>query len=349
VSEDVWSEQDTTPDAIEAAMRAMLRTRHAENEQLAPARVLNLVVVVDREWKGEISNRLERAGRYHGSRTILCAVEDRRTTLDAFATVSYDNPEDRLGVMWEKIEIDMGPEHLPTLQTIIDPIIISALPTVLWVPHRHDDAVHALLGLIDVMLLDSDDLDDPAEAFARAEHLREHAYVVDLAWLRTTPWRERLAATFDLPERLESLREIDELEIRHRETSMASALLLAGWLTSRLDWHESRLRLWDGRIAGQAQDGRSDVIVSLQTAEQEAPGLAGVTVSCGDGMSLSLQRGNGGLDAVEHDPDGADRSWKILGASRGEGGILGEGVRQALLRDPTYVPALEAARELCPA
>jgi hypothetical protein len=36
----------------------------------------------------------------------------------------------------------------------------------------------------------------------------------------------------------------------------------------------------------------------------------------------------------------------VLGASRGEGGILGEGVRQALLRDPTYGPALGAAREL---
>jgi hypothetical protein len=35
--------------------------------------------------------------------------------------------------------------------------------------------------------------------------------------------------------------------------------------------------------------------------------------------------------------------WRLLGASRGEGGILGEGVRQALLRDPTYTPALQAA------
>ena len=35
-----------------------------------------------------------------------------------------------------------------------------------------------------------------------------------------------------------------------------------------------------------------------------------------------------------------------MGASRGEGGILGEGIRQALLRDPTYVPSLRAARGL---
>jgi hypothetical protein len=51
VSEDVWSERDTNPDAIEAALREMLRERHAANEALAPARVLNLVVVVDRSWK----------------------------------------------------------------------------------------------------------------------------------------------------------------------------------------------------------------------------------------------------------------------------------------------------------
>jgi hypothetical protein len=32
-----------------------------------------------------------------------------------------------------------------------------------------------------------------------------------------------------------------------------------------------------------------------------------------------------------------------MGASRGEPGILGEGIRQALLRDPGYGPALSAS------
>jgi glucose-6-phosphate dehydrogenase assembly protein OpcA len=350
VSEDVWSEQDTNPDSIEAALRELLRERHAANEALAPARVINLIVLVDREWKGEIANRLERAGRYHGSRTVLCAVEEKRTTLDAVATVSYDEPKgSSLGVMHESVEIDLGPEHLRALQTICDPVLVSELPTVLWSPHGHPEAVDAVCPLVDVMLLDSDDVDDPVEAFARAERLRKHAYIVDLAWLRTTPWRERLAATFDLPERLETLREIEELEIRHRETSMASALLLAGWLSSRLQWERSHLRLWDGRLVSNAPDGSGEVVVSLHTAEQEAPGLAGVTVTTADGTSLSLQRGQGGLDAIERDGEGNERGWKILGASRGEGGILGEGIRQALLRDPTYLPALEAARGLCPA
>ena len=78
VSEDVWTEQDTTPDAIESALRELLRQRHAANPSLVPARVLNLVVIADRDWLGEISNRLERVGRYRASRTILCKVEKGR-------------------------------------------------------------------------------------------------------------------------------------------------------------------------------------------------------------------------------------------------------------------------------
>ena len=38
--------------------------------------------------------------------------------------------------------------------------------------------------------------------------------------------------------------------------------------------------------------------------------------------------------------------WTVMGASRGEAGILGEGIRQALLRDPTYRPALDAANAM---
>jgi glucose-6-phosphate dehydrogenase assembly protein OpcA len=350
VSEDVWSAQDTNPDAIEAALRELLRERHAANEALAPARVLNLVVIVDREWKGEIANRLGRVGRYHASRTVLCAVEEGRTALDAIATVSYEEPRDgTLGVMHENVEIDLGPQHLRALQTIVDPVLIGEIPTVVWSPHGHPEAVEALLPLVDVMLIDSDDIDEPTEAFARAEHLREYAYIVDLAWLRTTPWRERLAATFDLPERLAELSEITEVEVRHQNASMASALLLAGWLASRLHWQHSRLARSGGRAAGQVRKGEGDVIVSLESAPQDAPGLVGVTVASAQGDSLSLQRGAGGLDATERRADGTEREWKILGASRGEGGILGEGVRQALLRDPTYLPALDAARELAPA
>lgn len=349
MSEDVWSERNTNPDAIESALRELLRERHAANQSLAPARVLNLIVIVDREWKGEVANRLERVGRYHASRTLLCAVEVGRSSLDATAVMHYDEQQGGSGVMHEQVEIDMGPAHLDRIDTIVDPVLVSEIPTVVWSPHGHDEAVRSLAGMTDVLLLDSDDVLEPAAALERAGEALRSSYVVDLAWLRTTPWRERLAASFDPPGRLKLVSHLRELTVRHRATSTASALLLAGWLASRLHWEPASLAA-AGReeLRGRAARNGDSVAIALDAVAQESPGLAGVTVSCATGFSLSLDRAKGGLCARQSSPDGDDKVWQVLGASRGEGGILGEGVRQALLRDPTYGPALTAARSFCP-
>ena len=124
-TDDVWSEQDTTPADISAALRELLTQRHAETEAFVPARVLNLVVIVDREWRGEIQNRLDRVGSYHASRTILCSVEEGRSTIDGWAsmTAEEDLSEGELAVAHEQVVIDIGPRHLQNLDTIVDPIL----------------------------------------------------------------------------------------------------------------------------------------------------------------------------------------------------------------------------------
>jgi glucose-6-phosphate dehydrogenase assembly protein OpcA len=347
--DDVWSAQDTTPDAIEAALRRLLRERHGTHQELAEARVLNLIVVVDRAWKGEIANRLERVGRYHASRTILCAIEEGRETLDAVAVMRYDpSPGGCLSVMHERVEIDIGPAHVSRLDTIVDPVKMADLTTLLWAPHGHHEAIAALAGMCDVILLDSDEDLDPGSGLSQAAELLRSAYVVDLAWLRTTPWRERLAASFDLPDRRTALGRVRELAIRHRPSSQASAMLLTGWLASRLHWQVGEFYSANGagrRGSALLDRGRWEVKIALEPHDQEAPGLAGVTVGWGKDSSLSLDRAVGGLLARERG-GGDAREWRVLGASRGEAGILGEGVRQALLRDPTYGPALSAAREM---
>lgn len=347
MSEDVWSEQATSPDAIEVALRELLRERHAANRALAPARVLNLVVVVDRESKGEISSRLDRVGRYHASRTILCSVEEGRRTLDAVATITYDEPVDGgISPIRERVDIDLGPEHLRHLDTVVDPVLVSELPTMLWSPHAHEEAVQALLPLTDVILVDSDAREDDQD-LVRAARLRESAYVVDLAWLRTIPWRERLAASFDLPERADALPRLEQLTIRHHDGSLASASLLGGWLASRLGWDTEPISCSPGegcRSVARADHDRR-IEIRLVPVDQDVPGLAGVTVAWGGGCSVSLDRGPGGLH-VRECRHGEERSWRVLGASRGEGRILGEGVRQALLRDITYPDALDQALAL---
>jgi glucose-6-phosphate dehydrogenase assembly protein OpcA len=355
VSEARWAEADTTPEHIDAALRELLREEHAADENLVPARVLNLIVVADREWRGEVVNRLERLGEYHPSRTILCTVAEGRHHLDATATVSGDGAgEGRVGVLRESVEIEMGPTHLSRVDTIIDPVIISELPTLLWSPHNHDDAVEALLGLIDVILIDTDDpvyFDGPGAALSRAMELSNSSvYVVDLAWLRTVPWRERLAGSFENPSRREALRSLKRVFVRYNPASVVSAVLLVGWLASRVGWEPSALeQAPGGALRGTAKrEGGGSISLEFTPVPQGTRGIAGVTVTGDSGFSLSLDRGPGGLVAREQRAGVKPQQWRMFGTSRGEGGILGDGVRQALLRDETYRPALEAARSLTP-
>ena len=83
VTDALWSEQDTTPEAVDRALRELLIQRHSENEAYVPARVLNMIVFVDRAWSGEIANRLRGVGRYNASCMVVRSYEPRRTQLDA--------------------------------------------------------------------------------------------------------------------------------------------------------------------------------------------------------------------------------------------------------------------------
>jgi glucose-6-phosphate dehydrogenase assembly protein OpcA len=299
---------------------------------------------VDREWRGEVANRLDRVGRFHPSRTILCAVEPGRTTMDAWATIARSETQDpgSIAVCEERVEITLGPRHLERLETIVDPLVVTDLSTVVWSPHGHP--IDSLLPLVQVVLLDSVEEHDAREAIGRASSLLESVYVVDLAWLRSTPWRERIAATFDPPLWRGELAHIDSVAVRCRADSTVSAVLLLGWLSSRLGWNAEELVRQNGSMLAHATTRRRDVRLRVEHTDQSVPGLSGITIGTDTGMELSLDRGPGGLAAKRRTADGHESSWVVLGASRGEAGILGEGIRQALLRDPTYGPALLSAR-----
>jgi glucose-6-phosphate dehydrogenase assembly protein OpcA len=344
--EGVWSEQDTTPAAVESALRGLLVEAHTEEHGYVPARVLNTIIIVDRQFKGEIANRLERVGRYHPSRTILVAVEPRRKTMDAHVQIAVEHADGGITVGTESVEIDIGTEHIGVLDTIVDPLLVPDLTVLAWAPHGHRDAIDALRRLVTVVLIDSAQQMNATDAIKRAASVADDAYVVDLAWLRSTPWRERIAATFDPPAWRSSLREISGISVTARDDSVVAGVLLLGWLSCRLGWEASELIKQDGVYMGSAHGKRQDIKIKLYAqADLDVPGLSGVQIETASGTKLTLDRGPGGLQAKRTTRDGKESTWVVLGASRGESGILGEGIRQALLRDPTYRPALECARQ----
>ena len=73
-----------------------------------------------------------------------------------------------------------------------------------------------------------------------------------------------------------------------------------------------------------------------------------MTLETASGRHSSSTAAPAACSAHYRNRKGDEREWTVLGASRGEAGILGEGIRQALLRDPTYGPALDAANAFAP-
>jgi glucose-6-phosphate dehydrogenase assembly protein OpcA len=353
-SEAVWSAEGTTPDAIEAALRDLVNQRHAENGGYVPARALNMIAFVESQFSGEVANRLAGVGRYHASRLVVFSYEQNRTRLDARAIVSSEGEpgEGEIALLRETVIVEIGERHLDDLTTIADPLVVTDLATLLWSPHGYPEAVDALLELAQAVLIDSVDEPSWREAVQRSCELRKRAYVVDLAWLRSTPWRERLASAFDPPQMREELGRIETLAIRHHPESTVAALLLVGWLATRLGWEVQPLGTNGGSaLTGTVVANAGDQTIAIrleQAPEQDVRGLQSVAIATSSGRRLALRRGAGGLRARSRDAQGREREWTILGSSRGEGRILGEGIRQALLRDPTYGPALQAAETMVP-
>src|SRR3954451_3768801 len=286
VSDSHWSAQATTPADIEAALRAMLKERHSENAGYVPARSLNLVCIVDKQWSGEIANRLRHVGHAHAARTIVCAVEPKRTTIDAVATIASDvHPQPgEVALLRETVIVDVGERHLPHIDTIVDPLVVTDLPTLAWAPHGHQEAIDALLPLVQVVLLDSIDEPDMRDALRRALALLDDVYVVDLAWLRSTPWREGVPATSAPPHLRPDLRTISAVTVRHHPESGVAALLLVGWLASRLDWQLNTLMSRGDRLLGSAHGRGQDVKVTLESAPVlQVRGLAGVMLETASG------------------------------------------------------------------
>jgi glucose-6-phosphate dehydrogenase assembly protein OpcA len=343
----VWSAKDTTPSEVESALLRLIHERHNGGMMQAPARVLNLVVVVDRGLKDEVMSRLDRVGSNNPARTVVFAVAGDRDTLDATATLIHDTPGPLGGntVFRERVEIDCGARHLAHLGTIVHPLLASEVPTIVWSPHGFEQAVDALSGVASSVLVDSLDYPDWRAGLARISELLQFAAVSDLAWHRSTPWRERLAAAFDPAVWRAELSAVDSVTVRMHPDSTLAALLYVGWLSSRLEWSPGTIALdEDARKTGGAEGPSGEVAIAIESdSSMPVPGLAGLTISTSSGLTLELNRDSGGLRAQRTLADGTRHGWTIIGASRGEEGILADGVLYALSPDELFVPAFEAA------
>ncbi len=234
--------------------RELSRQRSRAREDGAPelrTSTMTHVVWAPLRWQPTVRRVLAGLQERHPSRTILLFPEpgrgdcvETKVSVREFEVRDLDRE-----VISEVIEVRLrgGPAAHPA--SIVLPLLLSDLPAFCrWrgEPGWRSSAFAEITGVVDRLVVDSSEWRSPTAGHRELQRLFDHLAVSDLAFRRTLPWRERLA---------EQWPEIRTIRSLHVTGPRADALLLAGWLRSRLRRKLAlRLRLAD-RVTAVAVDG----------------------------------------------------------------------------------------------
>ena len=166
----------------------------------------------------------------HPSRTILLFPEPRRADrVDVSVSMRcYAMPGVSREVCSEVIELRLGGRRAQAPASLVQPLLISDLPTFCrWrgLPPWGKPELEQLVDVCDRLVVDSSEWRGLPRAYVEVAKLFDRIAVSDIAWGRAVGWRGRLAAQW--PE----IRRIEKLSVTGPK---ADALLLGGWLRSRL-------------------------------------------------------------------------------------------------------------------
>ena len=214
--------------------------------------VANLIVYAPRsEGREGIDAVLEEVTEQTPTRAVvlLADTESDESALDAYvSTRCQAAPRGGKQVCGEQVTIEAAGPALEHLATAAEPLLVPDIPTFLWwkdIPHYEDKLFARIVELSDRVVIDSAAFDHPREDLLRvAQLVAEHPRIAlsDLNWARLTTWRNLLASFWDVAEYREHLDRPDAVEIEFappaaaKGQTSAQALLVAGWLASRLGW-----------------------------------------------------------------------------------------------------------------
>jgi len=214
---------------------------------------LNLIVyTTPSDDRGRLENLLDQVNEQHpGRNLILVAHRDTATPrLEGYVSMR-SRPLGGAGkqICGEEVCIEAGGPLVETAATAVAPLLVPDVPVFLWwkdIPHYEDKLFDRLAQMADRIVIDSAAFDHPYDDLLRLSSMiadgSRRMRVSDLNWGRLTSWRTLLASFWDVFDYRPQLDKIDLVEIKYRSPNDAPgeiaprALLMAGWLSSRLNW-----------------------------------------------------------------------------------------------------------------
>lgn len=172
----------------------------------------------------------------------------------------------------EQITIEAGGAIVDTVATAISPLLVPDVPVFLWwkdIPHTDDKLFNRMAEMSDRVVIDSAAFDNPHDDFLSLDRvIREHGQymrVSDIDWGRLTAWRTLVASFWDVPNYRTHLDRLGRVEVEYTapaakpEEVAPQALLVVGWLASRLGWEV---------VSAESETGGGVVRIEMRAGER---------------------------------------------------------------------------------
>ena len=250
----LWHAENVSIGDVLAALDEIRRTfahQEAEDGEHPHPRscVMTLISVAPTEVHEQTARRTtQMIGTEHPSQAILIreqpAAEGRH--LDAWITTDPDRPKAACGYECEFITLHVYGEAVDHLAPLLDPLLVSGVPTYLWwlgTPPFGKPEILDALHVCDGLVVDSAQFRDPYHSFHRMSDMLKLTHhrmgLADLQWSRLRPWREMIAQFFSPSDRRAFLSGISEVGVDYAGEGRGNrivASLLTGWMASALGW-----------------------------------------------------------------------------------------------------------------
>lgn len=320
---------------------------------LPSARTAVLTIVAfcrDSGSAAEVSKLAAAVATDHPSRVIIVTSQPGEPDISASVSVSCQ----LLGhinrrLCSEQIHIEARGMDFERIGSFVQPLVLPDVPLVLWLAEAGaptDPAFDRLAQVCDRVLLDMRTAREPAAVFDWVLGASQPGgpAVVDLAWVALAPHRLAFAQLFDPEPSRAFVSRIDSVTIRSSRPRdgvrvNAEALLIGGWIVSRLGWDGFSFAREDNAGLHLAALGGRQLHLLFDAA---AP-LLGVALEAGAEASFEASFDEERQEALLTSRVGAQTSETAARLTIRTADQVLCGVLEIALLDPLYAGALTSA------
>jgi glucose-6-phosphate dehydrogenase assembly protein OpcA len=239
-----WSGQQVSMGAVLDALTAL---RHQGERTATRTSVVTLVALADDadEVSRACNTTAGLGGRHPGRTVVVHAVADGTPSIDAQVRLLAGEAEG-VHVWSEDVVLTVHGPAVRHLDSLIEPITLPDLPVACWYVGAAPAPDDPLAETADVVLVDGKEL---AGDLGDLLELTRRRTVIDLSWVRLTPWRLLLAGLFEGRAYRPYVTEVNRAEVRGKP---GPRHLLGGWLAECLHLPDAQVHLEDARHAAMA-------------------------------------------------------------------------------------------------